>query len=196
MSRPLRSWLLVALALCSGGLACTEKGSGAAVAPAVCDVQVTGESIQYKGSALPLPGPLEAWEKVLGPHSRRVEVADTTYVWDQAGIYAYLREPETELRGFSVLLTRQSAPDEEVPAYWPRSSFQGRLCVDGSSVSASTRMEEINQAKQGQKFSRGYLDSIYHYYITSPRVIYVRIDLADSGRPESFSMDLSDGAPR
>ncbi|EPX61213.1 hypothetical protein D187_000996 [Cystobacter fuscus DSM 2262] len=51
----------------------------------------------------------------------------------------------------------------------------------------------MNRTKQGQPFSRGYLDRIYSYdIIQSPRSVYVRIDLTDEGTPESFYMGFAE----
>jgi hypothetical protein len=203
MRGQLQFWLLAVLLACSGGLSCTERDPSGASTPVICDLHVIGASIQYKGNMLPLPGPLEAWERVLGRPSRQVQTASTSYVWDQAGIEVAAQEPGGELLDFFVLLVRpdtinQDLPDllQEPPEYWPHSPFAGRLCVDGGRLSASTRIEDINRAKQGQKFRRGYRRNIYSYDIMAPLSIYVRIDLADNMRPRSFSMSIEDGPPR
>lgn len=202
MRGQLQLWSLAVLLGCVGGLACTERGSSGASPSEACDLHVIGEKIQYKGNTLSLLIPVEAWERVLGPPSRQVQTADISYVWDQTGIEVSAREPGGEILGLSVLLVRLDALPQEMPEiwdgpaeYWPHSPFPGRLCVDGGRLSASTRIEDINRAKQGQKFHRGYRYNIYSYD-TSPLSIYVRIDLTEKMRPMFFSMSLADPPPR
>lgn len=93
-------WLLVALWAGAGGPACTRDSSKDAPVPPPrpCNLLISGTSIQYNGRALPLPSSLEAWEQVLGPHARKVEVADDVYVWDQLGIYSIASTSSTVLR--------------------------------------------------------------------------------------------------
>jgi hypothetical protein len=144
---------------------------------------------------LPLPGPLRAWEQVLGPHSRKVEVADDVYVWDQLGIYSSAVTSSTVLRSIAVQLNPPDPGPLEAPKYLPRSTIQGRLCVDGSEITPHSRIEDVNRNKRGPLFARGYLDTIYSYDIVSPTQVYVRIDLTDDERPESFYMGFSNEAP-
>jgi hypothetical protein len=129
---------------------------------------------------------------VLGPPSRRVEVADEVYVWDELGIHVFTREPGIPLQGVFVLLKPRTNPDRPPPPYWPRNPFKGRLCVDGSEITPTAQIVEVNRNKRGQKFSKGYLDTIYSYDLPPPVALYVRLDLAEDGRPESFSMSLTD----
>jgi len=42
------------------------------------------------------------------------------------------------------------------------------------------------------KFSKGYLDTIYSYDLPPPVALYVRLDLTEDRKPESFSMSLTD----
>jgi hypothetical protein len=192
-----RSWLLVALWVCPGGLSCTDAPSKSVPAPApvTCNLRITGASIQYNGHALSLPGSLKTWEQVLGTSSRKVEAADDVFVWDQLGIHAFARAPGNALRGFFVLLNPRTTPDRPAPTYWPRSPFKGRLCVDGSDITPSSRLEDVNRSKQGQKFSKGYLETIYSYDLLAPVPVYVRLDLSEDGRVESFSMSLTNEVP-
>jgi hypothetical protein len=193
MRSPGCSWLLLALLIGPGPLACTEGTSTApsASAPTTCHLQVEGADLRYNGRTLPLPGSLETWEAVLGPPSRRVEVADEVYVWDGIGIHAFAREPGTPLRGVFVLLKPRTDPHRPPPRYWPRNPFKGRLCVDGAEVTSTTQLPELNRSKRGQKFSKGYLDTLYSYDLPPPAALYVRLDLAEDRRPESFSMSLT-----
>jgi hypothetical protein len=189
--------LLVALWAGACGPACTRDGSkdSPASAPQPCNLLISGTSIQYNGRALPLPSPLENWEQILGPHSRKVEVADDVYVWDQLGIYSIAPTSSTALRSLAVQLNPPDRGPLEAPKYLPRSTFQGRLCVDGSDITPRSRIEDVNRNKRGQLFARGYLDHIYSYDIVSPTPVYVRIDLTDDGRPESFYLGFSNEAP-
>lgn len=189
-----RSRLLLALLTGLGFVACTESTSTSppASVSAACHLRIEGANIQYNGRTLPLPGSLETWEAVLGPPTRRVEVADEVYVWDELGLHAFAREPGTPLRGIFVLLKPRMNPHRPPPPYWPRNPFKGRLCVDGSELTPTTPLEEVNRSKRGQKFSKGYLDTLYHYDLPPPVAVYVRLDLAEDRRPESFSMSLAD----
>ncbi len=190
-------WILVALWTGAGGPACTCEGSKDSPVPPSppCTLQISGTSIQYNGHVLPLPGPLRAWEQVLGPHSRKVEVADDVYVWDQLGIYSSAVTSSTVLRSIAVQLNPPDPGPLEAPKYLPRSTIQGRLCVDGSEITPHSRIEDVNRNKRGPLFARGYLDTIYSYDIVSPTQVYVRIDLTDDERPESFYMGFSNEAP-
>jgi len=193
--KPLRpSSLLLALLTGLGFVACTESTSPSPPAPvtAACQLRMEGAVIQYNGRPLPLPGSLAAWEAVLGPPSRRVEVADEVYVWDELGLHAFAREAGTPLRGVFVLLKLRTNPDRSPPPYWPRTPFKGHLCVDGSEVTPTTSLAEVNQNKRGQKFSKGYLDTIYSYDLPAPVALYVRLDLTEDRKLESFSMSLAD----
>ena len=192
------SWRLLTLLIGLGSASCTEGTSTSppAPAPATCHLRIEGATIQYNGRMLPLPGSLETWETVLGPHSRRVEVADDVYVWDELGIHAFAREPGTPLRGVFVLLKPRTNPDRPPPPYWPRGSFKGRLCVDGSELTPTARISEVNRSKHGQKFSKGYLDTIYSYDLPPPVALYVRLDLTEDSKLESFSISLTDEANR
>jgi hypothetical protein len=194
MKSPSRSWLLLVLLTGLGSVACTEGTSTPppAAVSATCHLRIEGAGIQYNGRTLPLPGALKTWEAVLGPPSRRVEVADEVYVWDELGIHAFAREPGTPLRGVFVLLKPRTNPDRLPPSYWPRNPFKSRLCVDGSEVTPTTQVAEVNRNKRGQKFSKGYLDTIYSYDLPPPVALYVRLDLAEDRKPESFSMSLTD----
>jgi hypothetical protein len=189
-------WLLMILWAGTGGPACTCDGSkdSPVLTPPACHLRISGTSIQYNGHMLPLPGPLEAWEQVLGPHSRKVEVADDVYVWDQLGIYSTASTSSTVLRSIAVQLNPPDRGPLDAPKYLPRSTFQSRLCVDGSEITPHSRIEEVNRNKRGQLFARGYLDTIYSYDIASPAQVYVRIDLTDNERPESFYMGVSNEA--
>jgi hypothetical protein len=138
---------------------------------------------------------LESWEQVFGKHSRKVEVADDVYVWDQIGIYSIAPTSSTLLRSFAVQLNPRDRGLLQGPEYHPRSTFQGRLCVDGSDITPKSRIEDVNRNKRGQLFAQGYLDSIYSYDIVSPAQVYVRIDLTDDGRAESFYMGFSNETP-
>jgi hypothetical protein len=160
-----------------------------------CNLVVQGTSIQYNGHPLPLPGALSDWERVLGKPSRKIEVASDVYAWDELGLFAGTQMLSSELRVFSVLLSHGETanPLRKAPAYYPRSTFKGRLCVDGSEITPTSRIAEVNQHKEGQPFKRGYLDRIYSYDILAKPVnAYVRIDLTDEGTPETFGMDFSD----
>ena len=102
---------------------------------------------------------MAAWNAVLGKHSRQAGVVDDAYVWDQLGIYAARdRNPEI-LQGVFVLLNPRTNPERPSPDYWPRTPFKGRLCVDGSVITSSTRLDEVNRDKRAPYFSRGYLDA-------------------------------------
>ncbi|WNG53888.1 hypothetical protein F0U59_03100 [Archangium gephyra] len=181
-----------------GGPACTCDGSKDSTVPPsrACNLLISGTSIQYNGRVLPLPGPLEEWTQILGPHSRKVEVADDVYVWDRLGIYSTALTSSTVLRSIAVQLNPPDRGPLEAPQYLPSSTFQGRLCVDGSEITSHSRIEEVNRNKRGQLFARGYLDTIYSYDIaSSPTRVYVRIDLTDNERPESFYMGFSNETP-
>ncbi|WP_143195953.1 hypothetical protein [Archangium sp. Cb G35] len=190
-------WLVVTLWAGAGGPACTCDGSkdSPVSPPRACTLLISGTSIQYNGRVLPLPGSLEDWVQLLGPHSRKVEVADDVYVWDQLGIYSTALTSSTVLRSIAVQLNPPDSGPLEAPRYLPRSTFQGRLCVDGSEITPHSRIEEVNRNKQGQLFARGYLDTIYSYDIASPTQVYVRIDLTNNERPESFYMGFSNEVP-
>ena len=184
-----RTVLLMALVMGAGSFSCTrEKPKGV-----VCDLSVQGTSIQYNGRTLPLPGSLAAWEQVLGGYSRKVEVDADVYVWDELGVYGIARASTTVLQSFTVVLNSSTRPSREAPRYSSRSTFKGRLCVDGSDITPTSRIEDVNRNKQGQPFKRGYLDRIYSYdVIQSPLLVYVRIDLTDEGTPESFYMGFTE----
>ncbi|WP_043430569.1 DUF7738 domain-containing protein [Cystobacter fuscus] len=181
--------LTMALAMGAGSFSCTREKPK----DATCDLLVRGTSIQYNGRALPLPGSLTAWEQVFGKHSRMIDTSSNVYVWDEAGVYAIAPSSDEALQSFAVVLHSNTDPFRGAPQYWPKSTFKGRLCVDGSDITPSSRIEDVNRTKQGQPFSRGYLDRIYSYdIIQSPRSVYVRIDLTDEGTPESFYMGFAE----
>ena len=160
---------------------------------AACDLRVQGTRIEYKGHVLPFPGPLASWEQALGAHWRTADSLDV-HILDDIGLYALTAPRETEVRGFAIVLNARgdANPLRKTPSYYPRSTFKGRLCVDGSVIAPSSTVADLNRDKEGQPFKRGYLDRIYSYdIVATPTNIYVRIDLTDEGTPESFAMELS-----
>jgi|GEM_PF-6429552 len=188
-----KNLFVVALLMSVGCLSCNREKPREAASS--CNLLVQGASIQFNGHVLPLPGELIEWEKVFGKHTRKFSSSADAYIWDEKGIYVLAQLSSPTLDSFTVMLNSRSNTDplREAPEYWPRTTFKGRLCVDGSVITPDSRVADVNRTKQGQPFSRGYLDSIYSYDLDAPPLdVYVRIDLTDAGTPESFTMDFSD----
>ena len=165
---------------------------------AACDVLVQGTSIQYKGHPLPMPGALSDWERVLGTHSRKIEVSSDAYAWDDLGIFVGTRRGTSTLEMFAVVL-RQMGGDgsgRESPAYWPRSTFMGRLCVDGSEISATSSIAQVNRYKKGEPFREGPFEHDYDYTLRDKSVkVFVSLSFSPAWTPEIFEMDFSEYKP-
>ena len=191
----MRTLLLLLLA---GLLGCSRGGSSAedaGAAPSGPTLTIEGATLRYNGQLLPLPGSLETWKAVLGEPSRMVERAKDTYVWDELGLYAGTL-PGRQLIQNLVIVLNPREPGAEVFKHLPRTTFRGRLLVDGAWVHGGATIQDINRDKRGTSFSRGYLPRIYHYdFDTRPhpeqysdRYYYIRIDLNSALRPEDFSI--------
>ncbi|QRK04885.1 hypothetical protein JQX13_32300 [Archangium violaceum] len=186
------------LLLMAGILGCSRGGSraeDAGTAPSGPTLTIEGATLSYNGQPLPLPGSLETWKAVLGEPSRMVERAKNTYVWDDLGLYAGTL-PGRQLILNLVVILNPREPGAKVFKHLPRTTFQGRLLVDGAWVHGGSTIEEINRDKRGTSFSRGYLPRIYHYFFDtrpnpeqySDRYYYIRIDFNSARRPEDFSI--------
>lgn len=186
------------LLLLSGLLGCSRSGSSAEDAgtvPSGPALTVEGVTVHYNGQVLPLPGPLDTWKAVLGEPSRMVERSKDTYVWDDLGVYVGVRRGTGFVQNLAVVLNPRE-PGAEVFKHLPRTTFRGRLLVDGAWVHGDATIQDINRDKRGILFSRDYLPRIYSYdFDTRPhpekyddRYYYIRIDLNSGLKPEDFSI--------
>jgi hypothetical protein len=165
-------------------LSCTREKPKQSVES--CDVMVQGTTIQYKGHPLPTLGTLSDWESVLGTHSRKIEVYSDVYVWDGLGIFIGTQSGTSKQRG-------SDNSGRKSPAYWPRSTFKGRLCVDGGEISSTSSIAAVNRYKSGEPFSAGPLEHSYDYTLsTKPVNVLVGLSLSADWTPEIFEMDFSE----
>ncbi|WP_242395897.1 DUF7738 domain-containing protein [Anaeromyxobacter oryzisoli] len=167
--------------------ACTEPFRPAPALDERHVITVDGTTVRYNGRLLDWSADAKRWEEVLGPASRDVR---NISVWDDLGVVIYHNDGKARPSEVLVLLGRtpHSPITDAEPDFWPRNTFRGRLVVDGALIHSGSSIREIDRAKKGTPFRRGYLATIYDYYVDD---YLVGLDFGHDGTLTSFSIGPS-----
>lgn len=130
------------------------------VEPRKLEVKVDGKELSIGGKKVPMPGERKTLIELLGKPSRIVEKANTLLVWDELGLLAYERPNGGSIITLAVALGDLS---HQMPDFWPKKVFKGKLLLDGVVVTADTTINAINRDKKGKPLRSGSLDSWIHY---------------------------------
>jgi len=109
-------------------------------------VEIKDAELTLNGQKVTLPCDTESVEKVFGKPSRSVYLGNTALVWDDVGISAYQDRDSKKIISLSFALRESNAVQA------PEKTFQGKVLVDGSNVTADTKVPELVGTKKGKPF--------------------------------------------
>ncbi|MCX7423847.1 MAG: hypothetical protein NT013_30505 [Planctomycetia bacterium] len=130
------------------------------VEPRKLEIKVDGKELSIGGKKVPMPGERKTLIELLGKPSRIVEKANTLIVWDELGLLAYELPNGDSIITFAVALGDLSF---QMPDFWPKKVFKGKLLLDGVAVTADTTIDAINRDKKGTLLKSGSVGSWIRY---------------------------------
>jgi hypothetical protein len=114
---------------------------------------IARDQVRFDGQPLRLPCDRAELFERLGAPSRTLdfpgalgEPAITVHVWDDRGLLAFERTDRQRIVKLSLALDEREKglAASDADRYWPKSTYQGAIYVDGAPIDASTSPAKIN----------------------------------------------------
>lgn len=156
---------------------------------------ISDDKIFFGKNNLVIGDDVEKWKKVLGGKYREsFYKPNLSYTWDMVGIYLSTRN--NKVSDVSVVLNKKPKdlsedlftknPDgtaiEKTLSVVPNNFFCGRLIVDGYEVKAGATVNDINENKNGDKFYKSYLPTLFDRFSQENKKLGVTIATDENGR--------------
>lgn len=150
-------------------------------------IAIDGNGIRYNEGNVELGKSVEEWIAALGVYSRKIEKGSDLYVWDEMGVFLYTLPGDDKVNSMVVIFQdykHQAVQTEQV--------FANSILLDGALIHKNAKIENINRAKTGGRFSKGHLSNIYDYdYLSDQQEsTYVRLDLLKDKSIRKFSIGI------
>ncbi len=153
--RPLAS--LVLLGLVSG---CGDKPDPPEP-ETKAELVLEDQKIHFAGQEIKIPCKLRDLEAVLGKstaqheyRSAKNEPAQTVHVWDDRGIYCFVRPDRSVVSQLSFALARREKAinPRESDEFWPKSNYQGGIRFERAKIAHNTTPMAVNDAQGRDDF--------------------------------------------
>lgn len=113
----------------------------------------TGSTVTFSGKAFRLPCAKDALLSAFGTPDRVERLANDIYVWDELGLFAYVRPGRNEAFSVNVALGEMT----KFLSFAPKKTFTGPLIVDGARITPAADIDTINKSKKGQPFRADFV---------------------------------------
>lgn len=148
-------WKGFAVGFCRVGfvLACFGGCSRDEPSPPRLGLTIARDHVEFEGRGLRLPCSGQELFELVGQPSRTLdfpggagEPAIAVHVWDDRGILAFERTDRRRVVKLSLALDRRDKglSPSDADRYWPQSTYQGTILVDGAPVDAASDPVKIN----------------------------------------------------
>lgn len=124
-------------------------------------IELSGDGLRYDGVLFPLPCLVEILEKALGMSSRTSTKANTILVWDDLGVFAYVKPGGNAVFTFSVALAEQKLN------HCPRKVFAGKVKINGSYLQNGSDVRALKQLG----FTQSKLIPVYWELLSEPLLV-------------------------
>jgi hypothetical protein len=140
----------IALGVCCAVAGCSSKDESTKTRDGLI---IARDRVEFDGQSLRLPCDRKDLLARLGEPSRTLdfpgaagEPAITVHVWDDRGILAFERSDRRRVVKLSLALDEREKGlgASDADQYWPKSTYQGAIFVDGAPVDASSTPARIN----------------------------------------------------
>lgn len=159
-----------------------EKTSSAS-SSAAPNISVSSSSIMIKGTKMPIVGYIADYKRVLGEPSKKHELSNNIYVYDDLGIALYENPTSKRIVDIALFYT---FPDY---VFTPKNLYTGKLDIDGKIVNGEMSIATVKKTVPEQFFEQLFG---MNWYKAEMGNVSVYINYLESGKMEKLDLSLPD----